>query len=152
MNNSDKLPIGDNVEYIDPQCIDLKDKNWDKIADSSKTYIWGINCPIVLPLRFSEKQRFGYNILGFDVLVYILEHAWKALKDEGYLIFNLPTSEETQKEDDYIIKLSNFINTTPEFTHKWNVSIIIPNDFIFYLVSSSYRSVKLLIFTKKHTM
>ena len=106
----------------------------------------------MLPLRFAEKKRFGHNILGFDVLVYILENAWKALKDEGYLILNLPTSEETQKEDDYIIKLSNFINTTPEFTNKWNVSIIIPNDFIFYLVSRSYRSVKLLIFTKKHIM
>ena len=96
------------VDFVDPKAC--PERSWDKIKDESKSYIWGINCPVGLQIQSA-------NLLAFGALISILNDSWKILKANGKVIFPGPyTSEKLETLKTVVNAKSN---------NKWDVSIII---------------------------
>jgi hypothetical protein len=112
--------LGPDVEYVDPWAC--PDTSWKKISDNSKKYIWGINCPVALPL-----QGFGEYIQAIHFLD-ILSDAWKKLKPNGMLHFG------AMKDDTYDVeKIRTILQENDLTKNKWIVFKWDTKDFPFYV-------------------
>ena len=75
-------PLGPTVTYVDTdeRC---KDNTWDKIANSSKKYVWAFNCPV-----YPAIERGG-NDMYTDILLNILDESYRVLDLGGHVIVGL---------------------------------------------------------------
>lgn len=125
------------VDFVDPKAC--PERSWDKIKDESKSYIWGINCPVALQIQSANLESIGS-------LIPILNGSWKILKANGKVIFPGPyTSEKLET-----LKIA--VNTNSN--NKWDVSILPASEFEFSIYHNNKYSGKpvihpyLVIFTK----
>jgi hypothetical protein len=131
-------PVGPEAVYVDPAC---PDDTWAKIAPASKTYVWGINCPVALQIGYAEPTATG-------ALLSILAEAWNVLQGGGQVIF-------PGKYDMNIVgRVQEKINSDPLFVNKWQFSMVKTEDYAFTLAHvNKYRGTPIVhpvlaIFTK----
>lgn len=135
-------PLGAEVKYVDPTC---PENSWDKIADNSKTYVWGMYCPVYILLL-----RAIYQDLCVNVIVDILDNSDRVLKNGGSVIFpenGIINSDRTDK----LYEIQQFINNLT--SKNWKLTLINANEFSFnlgYINSSNFLRVPniLYVFTK----
>ena len=137
-------PLGAEVKYVDPKC---PENTWDKIADNSKTYVWGMYCP-VYPLLLHANYEMAFSV---NVVVELLDNSYRVLKNGGSVIFpdnGIINSDRTDK----LSEIQQFINTHTRFNN-WKLTLINANEFSFNLgYNNSLNILKipniLYVFTK----
>jgi len=138
--------LGSDVKYVDPDSC--PGNTWDKIEDNSKTYVWGIHCPIYLLFKHASYLKDNV-VLG--PLLDILKNSWRVLKSNGLVIIPVPKSIENECQNEFN-EVKTFIETDPRF-NKWNVSIINSSENRFNLAYKNSINVvdipRLLIVFKK---
>lgn len=114
-NGFTMTPVGKQVQYVDPVCPESR---WDTIADNSKMYVYGMNCPIVLGIltRASDKQVYGTTILSE-----ILENAWRVLKPGGKVLF--PGQYTIDKNFIDLFQATIDTDENGIFKHKWKFTM-----------------------------
>ena len=124
-------PVGVEAHYVDP--IACPEKTWEKIPTNSKTYIWGVFCPIAQDILHS-------NIL---ILPGILNNSWRILKRGGHVIFPGPYDMSL------VEPMQAAIDSDVTMENKWRFSIVKTKDFPFVLahIKSAIYST-MAIFTK----
>jgi len=105
--------VGQEVQYVDPVCPEA---TWDKIATSSKTYVWGVNCPVVTDIANAFVTEDG-------ILFSILKESWRILKKSGQVVF--PGKYGMHYTVD---EFQNYINNN-SMLNKWQFSIVKVEDF-----------------------
>jgi len=128
--------LGNDVEYVDPGAC--PDTSWDNITGNSKKYIWGINCPVALPL-----QGFGEYIQAVHFLN-ILSESWEKLKPNGMLHFG------GMKDDTYDVEKIQAILDANNLSKKWIVFKWTVVDFPFYISKETKidKNKQMIIFKK----
>jgi hypothetical protein len=111
------VPVGPDAVYVDPIC---PDNTWAAIATKSKTYVWGVNCSVVMQISHVNPEASG-------VLFPILNEAWRILKNGGQMIF------PGKYDMDIVARLQEKIDSDPLFVNKWRFSIVKTEDFPFTL-------------------
>jgi hypothetical protein len=107
-------PISSVVDFVDPKAC--PERTWDKINNESKSYIWGINCPVGAQIEHATLDWAGS-------LIPILNNSWKILKANGKVIFpGRYTSEKLEELKALVDSNSN---------NKWDISIIPASEFEF---------------------
>ena len=137
-------PLGAGVNYVDPKC---PENTWDKILDNSKTYVWGMYCP-VYPLLLYANYEVGLYV---SVIVEILDNSYRVLKNGGSVVFpdeGIINSDRTDK----LSEILQFINRHTRFNN-WKLSLINANEFPFnlgYINKSNFLRIPniLYVFTK----
>jgi hypothetical protein len=122
-------PIGDGVKYVDPESC--PSNNWDTIEDNSKTYVWGIQCP-VYPMLEGEVGYYNASFYWFGIFIDILNNSWRVLKNGGSLIFPTKKEMDSHKQDKLSI-IQQFINENERINNNWNLTLINANDYSFNL-------------------
>ncbi len=113
------IPLGKEVSYvneIDKRCPET-DK-WANIADNSKTYVWGVSCPIYYTLLQNETDSSSSNKTLTDILL----NAYRVLTHDGKVIFTCPVIRDKDVKGD---TNSNAEITEQEYVN--SVSIITAN-------------------------
>ena len=88
VENGDIIPLGNKVSYVNEDDIQCpKTDKWRVIADNSKTYVWGVHCPIFETLLKDATNRESH---GNKTLTDILLNAYRVLIHDGEVIFNCP--------------------------------------------------------------
>lgn len=111
-------PVSPEAQYVDP--YECPEKTWDKIAENSKTYIWGVNCPVAMQIN-------NVNITATGNLIGILDECWRVLKRGGQVIF------PGRYEIGLVERVQALIDSNDAFRNKWRFSIIKAEDFTFSL-------------------
>jgi len=123
--------VGEGISYVDPEVC--PEDTWDKIADNSKTYVWGINCPVgpIITNTYPLFMETSKQILN-DILI----HSWRVLKMGGKVVFPGPY------DDKMIPAVQDIVGT------KWIFSIENTSEFPLSLVKKGEGSGKLKVFPK----
>lgn len=137
-------PLGAEVKYVDPKC---PENTWDKILDNSKTYVWGMYCP-VYPLLLHARYEMAFSV---NVVVELLDNSYRVLKNGGSVIFpddGIINSDRTDK----LSEILQFINRRTIFNN-WKLNLINANEFPFnlgYINKSNFLRISniLYVFTK----
>lgn len=130
-NGELNTPLGPTVQYVDPKCIG---NTWGKIPDNSKTYVYGVHCPVAFQIR-SGLEKHGE-------LVAIINEAGRVLKKGGKVIFG------GDFDSTITDRLQAELNTSEKILHKWDFSIIDSKDFIFSLGHIQKLSKEPVVFPK----
>lgn len=109
------------VPYVDPNKCPLN--TWAAIAENSKTYVWGINCPVAGAISRPDHMYAGH--VSAATLRDILNEAGRILKDGGQVLFPGPYNPSD------VAKIQ--ANVGAGITHKWAVSIIPSDSYLFLL-------------------
>ena len=149
--NEDIIPLGNinKVSYVnedDKLCP--KTDNWVNIADNSKTYVWGVHCPIYWTLlEDASNSEHRCNIALTDILV----NAYKVLENDGKVIFTCSVTRKDDAETDEEFARKEYDDTVSIITanletfmqldnslvnglsSKYSVSIIKTNEFDFLI-------------------
>jgi len=126
--------VAKKVPYVDPEC----GESWGSINDNSKTYIWGMHCPIMLDHIFHDKtlkqknnnesnNNNNYLYSNKGVLVDIINNAERVLKPNGMVIFTTDSKKSLMMEYNRKLKREN------PFRIKWKMKIINRSEFPFYV-------------------
>lgn len=110
--------VGPDAVYVDPMC---PDNTWAAIATNSKTYVWGVNCPVAMQIGRVNPEATGE-------LLRILPEAWRILKNGGQVIF------PGKYDMSIVARLQEKIDSDPLFVNKWRFSIVKTEDYPFSLV------------------
>jgi len=150
--------VGKKVPYVDPDC----GESWDSINNNSKTYIWGMHCPIMLNHIFHDKtlkqknnnndsnNNDNYLYSNKGVLVDIINNAERVLKPNGMVIFTTDSKKSLMREYNRKLKREN------PFHNKWKMKIINRSEFPFYVcyydeeIGKFQSDERLAIFTIDH--
>ena len=121
--------VGKSVPYVDP--TECETDSWDRILHESKTYVWGVACPINMTITNgpfkNEKLEHEYSYSD-KMLEDILINAFEVLKHDGKVIFTSKTYKDTMTEH-----TQEFINTNISLVGKYVVSIINTEDLSFLI-------------------
>jgi hypothetical protein len=141
-------PLGPDVKYVDPDSC--PENTWDKIEPGSKTFIWGMHCPVYHIFNSDTSLRDGNFTLPF---LDIVKNSWIHLKTGGKLIFPIPKSIEPACKNNIQV-VQDFIDNDPRTNGSWKISIIDVSEFPFYLSQINRADVinipdLLIVFTKR---
>ena len=115
-----KQPVGPAVRYVDPAIC--KDHPWEGIVPESKSYVWGINCPLAPAIVHGVlSPGAGYTVAFIE----ILNAAGRILRTGGQAVFPGPY-------DPAKVAAVQSMMTHGSLTHKWTVSIVKSDEFPFY--------------------
>jgi len=158
VDNKHIIPLGKEVSYVnevDKRCPET-DK-WVNITDNSKTYVWGVYCPIYFTLlENASNSKSQGNIALTDILV----NAYRVLTHDGKVIFTCPVTRNKYVKDvaetdeafarrEYDGTVSIITANTQAFmksddvnnlSSKYNVSIIKTNEFDFLIGQNNLNS------------
>ena len=124
-------PVGVEAHYVDPTAC--PEKTWEKIPTNSKTYIWGIHCPVAQDILHSY----------FGVSRNILNNSWRILKKGGHVIFPGPYDMSL------VEPMQTVIDSDVTMKNKWKFSIVMTKDFPFVIASAKSAIYSTMaIFTK----
>ena len=144
-------PLGPNVKYVDPDSC--PENTWDKIEPGSKTFIWGMHCPVYHLFKTKTSLIDGNFTWPF---LDILKNSWNSLKHGGKLVFPIPNSIETLCKNNIQI-VQDFIDAEPRAAGNWSISIVDVSEFPFYLSQNNRAGVTiipdlLIVFTKREVI
>jgi len=144
-------PLGPNVKYVDPDSC--PENTWDKIEPVSKTFIWGMHCPVYHLFKTKTSLIDGNFTSPF---LDILKNSWIHLKPGGKLVFPIPNSIETLCKNNIQI-VQDFIDNDPRSNGNWKISIVDVSEFPFYLSQNNRAGVTiipdlLIVFAKREVI
>lgn len=140
-------PLGPDVKYVDPDSC--PENTWDKIEPGSKTFIWGMHCPVYHIFKSDTSLRDGNFTLPF---LDIVKNSWIHLKTGGKLVFPIPKSIEPACKNNIQV-VQDFIDADQGKFGSWEISIIDVSEFPFCLSQINRANVInipgfLIVFTK----
>jgi hypothetical protein len=117
-----KTPVGEEVQYVDESC---PENAWDKIEDNSKSYIWGIYCPIYLLFKFEGNSGLTTRNISSIAFIDILKNSWRILKPSGIVVFMIPESLVAKMENlvEKVKIIEEYTQTDTELLGNWEMSI-----------------------------
>jgi hypothetical protein len=143
VKNKVKIPVGKEVQYVDPKC----NATWDAIKPRSKDIVFAIHCPVYSCFRLDYKEfhEKGYNnYWNCDIFLDILAHSRRALKTGGSLFINASSDEDCKKD----LNNAQIILYFMKLEDKWKVTLTHSSDMPFYINIGNHLKGNILQFTK----
>ena len=130
------INVGNSVPYVYPS--ECETDSWERILPESKTYVWGVRCPINTTITQgpfkNEKSEYEYSYCD-NMLKDILINAFSVLKHDGKVIFTSNIYKDTMTAH-----IQEFINTNISLVGKYVVSIINTKDLSFLIGKFNFKN------------